>query len=65
MKILEQISVSDVIAGHYGYDDYQGRWWETYSGNLEGNVVVQTNPYPVTNGVWDWMMVSLMTEEEE
>ena len=65
MKILDRISMSDVIESHFGYNDYQGKWYETYDAKIEGCVWLQTHPYPIGNGTWDWLTMGYLTEGDE
>lgn len=65
MKILDRISIRDILDHHFGYNDYQGKWYETYSASFEGEVWLQTHPYPIGNGVWDWLTMGYLNEEDE
>jgi hypothetical protein len=67
MKVLDIITLSDIIDYHYGYSDYQGRWWETYPppSKIEGHVFLQTHPTPLGSDVWDWLTLSFLTYDEE
>ena len=56
--------MADIIAEHFGYDDHQGHWYETYSGKIEGIVPVVSNPYPYLNSEWfEWAVLS--TEDDD
>ena len=65
MKVLDRISVSDIIEQHFGYDDYQGKWYETYTPKVEGYFWLQTHPSPIGDGIWDWLAMGYLTDEEE
>ena len=64
MKILDTITMRDVIDYHFGYSDYQGKWYETYTAKGGATVLVCANPSPMGNGVFDWLTLSMLTEEE-
>ena len=65
MKILDRISIKDILDHHFGYDDYQGRWYETYSASFEGYVGVQSHPTPIGDSALDWLTLGILKEEEE
>ena len=57
--------MADVLAEHYGYDDYQGRWWETYRGEVHvTRVVANPSPYlPDHDMFWAMLVMGEMDDE--
>ena len=54
----------DVIDYHFGYSDYRGKWYETYTAKGGDAVLVCANPSPMGNGVLDWLTLSMLTEDD-
>lgn len=63
MKILHRLTIAEVIADHFGYDDYQGRWWDVWRAKGSDYTAVVANPSGIGNGAWDWMTLGLLVEE--
>ena len=64
MKILDTITMRDVIDYHFGYSDYQGKWYETYTAKGDDAVLVCASPPQMANGVFDWHTLGMLVDEE-
>jgi hypothetical protein len=65
MKVIGPLTLSEIISDHFGYDDYQGRWWDIWSVKRDDYTAVVANPGSPGNGAWDWMTIGLLTDEED